>query len=151
MNNKDIVKQESDFILDTGNDVKVKNKKLQIRNSTVEFLIFTKQNNKNTIGVRIEDETVWLTQKLMSVLFEKGRSTITEHLQNIFETGELKEISVCRDFRHTAEDGKEYQTKLYSPDTLHINENLTHLRDTLLPKLISGEVRVQLAQGEAGI
>ena len=126
-------------------------KKLQIRNSTVEFLIFTKQNNKNTIGVRIEDETVWLTQKLMSVLFEKGRSTITEHLQNIFETGELKEISVCRDFRHTAEDGKEYQTKLYSPDTLHINENLTHLRDTLLPKLISGEVRVQLAQGEAGI
>jgi len=151
MNKRDIVKQESDFILDTGNDVKVKNKKLQIRNSTVEFLIFTKQNNKKTIGVRIEYETVWLTQKLMSVLFEKGRSTITEHLQNIFETGELKEISVCRDFRHTAEDGKEYQTKLYSPDTLHINENFTHLRDTLLPKLISGEVRVQLAQGAAGI
>ncbi len=151
MNKRAIVKQQSDFIFDTGNDVKVKYKKLQIRNSTVEFLIFTKQNNKNTIGVRIEDETVWLTQKLMSVLFEKGRSTITEHLQNIFETGELKEISVCRDFRHTAEDGKEYQTKLYSPDTLHINENLTHLRDTLLPKLISGEVRVQLAQGEAGI
>jgi len=84
----------------------------------VEFLIFTKQNNKNTIGVRIEDETVWLTQKLMSVLFEKGRSTITEHLQNIFETGELKEISVCRDFRHTAEDGKEYQTKFYSLEAI---------------------------------
>ena len=93
-------------------------KKLQIRNSTVEFLIFTKQNNKNTIGVRIEDETVWLTQKLMSVLFEKGRSTITEHLQNIFETGELKEISVCRDFRHTAEDGKEYNTKFYNLDAI---------------------------------
>ncbi|KAF5437558.1 hypothetical protein C5S35_03475 [Candidatus Methanophagaceae archaeon] len=151
MNKKDIAKQQSDFIFDTGNDVKVKNKKLQIRNSTVEILIFTKQNNKNTIGVRIEDETVWLTQKLMSVLFEKGRSTITGHLQNIFETGELKKSSVCRDFRHTAEDGKEYQTKLYSPDTLHINENFTHLRGTLLPKLISGEVRVQLAQGEAGI
>jgi hypothetical protein len=96
----------------------VKNKKLQIRNSTVEFLIFTKQNNKNTIEVRIEDETVWLTQKLMSVLFEKGRSTITEHLQNIFETGELKESSVCRDFRHTAEDGKEYTTKFYNLDAV---------------------------------
>ena len=93
-------------------------KKLQIRNSTVEFLIITKQNNKNTIEVRIEDETVWLTQKLMSILFEKGRSTITEHLQNIFETGELKEISVCRDFRHTAEDGKEYTTKFYNLDAI---------------------------------
>jgi len=118
MNKRDIAKQESDFTLDTGNDVKVKNKKVQIRNSTVEFLIFTKQNNKNTIGVRIEDETVWLTQKLMSILFEKGRSTITEHLQNIFETGELKEISVCRDFRHTAEDGKEYTTKFYNLDAI---------------------------------
>lgn len=93
-------------------------KKLQIRNSTMEFLIFTKQSDKNTVEVRIEDETVWLTQKLMSVLFEKGRSTITEHLQNIFETGELKEISVCRDFRHTAEDGKEYTTKFYNLDAI---------------------------------
>lgn len=96
----------------------VKSKKLQIRNSTVEFLIFTKQNDKNTIDVRIEDETVWLTQKLMGVLFEKGRSTITEHLQNIFETGELKKSSVCRDFRHTAEDGKEYNTKFYNLDAI---------------------------------
>jgi hypothetical protein len=55
---------------------------------------------------------------LMSVLFEKGRSTITEHLQNIFETGELKESSVCRDFRHTAEDGKEYTTKFYNLDAV---------------------------------
>jgi len=96
----------------------MEHKKLQIRNSTAEFLIFTKQKNKNTIEVRIEDETVWLTQKLIGVLFEKGRSTITEHLQNIFETGELKEISVCRDFRHTAEDGKEYTTKFYNLDAI---------------------------------
>lgn len=96
----------------------MKNKKLQIRNSTAEFLIFTKQENKNTIEVRIEDETVWLTQKLMGVLFEKGRSTITEHLQSIFETGELRENVVCRDFRHTAEDGKEYTTKFYNLDAI---------------------------------
>lgn len=96
----------------------MKNKKIQIRNSTAEFLIFTKQENKNTIEVRIEDETVWLTQKLMGVLFEKSRSTITEHLQSIFETGELKENAVCRDFRHTAEDGKEYTTKFYNLDAI---------------------------------
>jgi hypothetical protein len=68
--------------------------------------------------VRVEDETVWLTQKLIGVLFEKGRSTITEHLKNIFETGELIENSVCREFRHTAEDGKEYSTKFYSLDAI---------------------------------
>jgi len=84
-----------------------KEKNLRIGNSTAEFLVFTNQAGENTIEVRIEDETVWLTQKLIGVLFEKGRSTITEHLKNIFETGELNENSVCREFRQTAEDGKE--------------------------------------------
>ncbi|MBP7432418.1 virulence RhuM family protein [bacterium] len=92
--------------------------RVQIRNSTAEFLVFTKQSGENTIEVRVEDETVWLTQKLMSVLFEKGRSTVTEHLQKIFETGELIEESVCRNFRHTAEDGKEYVTKFYNLDAI---------------------------------
>ena len=96
----------------------MKDKKLQIRNSTAEFLIFTKQAGESTIEVRVEDETVWLTQKLIGVLFEKGRSTITEHLKNIFETGELVENSVCREFRHTAEDGKEYSTKFYNLDAI---------------------------------
>jgi hypothetical protein len=95
-----------------------KEKKIQIRNSTAEFLIFSKQAGKNTIEVHIEDETVWLTQKLISVLFEKGRSTITEHLQKIFETGELLESSVSRDFRQTAEDGKSYLTKYYNLDAI---------------------------------
>jgi hypothetical protein len=96
----------------------MKSKRIQIRNSTAEFLIFTKQKNKNTIEVRIEDETVWLTQKLIGILFEKSRNTITEHLQKIFETGELLEKSVCRDFRHTAEDGKEYTSKFYNLDAI---------------------------------
>ena len=84
-----------------------KDKSLRIRNSTAEFLIFTRQAGDEGIEVRVEDETVWLTQKLISVLFDKGRSTITEHLRNIFESGELDEKAVCRDFRHTAEDGKD--------------------------------------------
>ena len=95
-----------------------KEKKLQIRNSTAEFLIFTRQAGEDGIEVRVAEETVWLTQKLISVLFDKGRSTITEHLKNIFETGELDEKAVCRDFRHTAEDGKDYTTLFYSLDAI---------------------------------
>ena len=92
--------------------------KLQIRNSTAEFLIFTWQAGQDDIEVRVAEETVWLTQKLISVLFDKGRSTITEHLKNIFETGELDEKTACRDFRHTAEDGKDYTTQFYNLDAI---------------------------------
>jgi hypothetical protein len=93
-------------------------KRLQIRNSTAEFLIFTRQAGEDGIEVRVAEETVWLTQKLISVLFDKGRSTITEHLKNLFETGELDEKAVCRDFRHTAEDGKDYTTRFYNLDVI---------------------------------
>jgi hypothetical protein len=96
----------------------MKTKKLQIRNSTAEFLIFTRQAGEDGIEVRVAEETVWLTQKLIGVLFDKGRSTITEHLKNIFETGELDEKAVCRDFRHTAEDGKDYTTRFYNLDAI---------------------------------
>jgi hypothetical protein len=95
-----------------------KEKKLQIRNSTAEFLIFTRQAGEDGIEVRVAEETVWLTQKLIAMLFDKGRSTIVEHLTNVFETGELDEKAVCRDFRHTAEDGKEYVTKFYNLDAI---------------------------------
>jgi hypothetical protein len=95
-----------------------KEKKLQIRNSTAEFLIFTRQTGEDGIEVRVAEETVWLTQKLISVLFDKGRSTITEHLKNIFETGELDEKAVCRDFRHTAGDRKDYTTRFYNLDAI---------------------------------
>ncbi len=93
-------------------------KRLQIRNSTAEFLIFTKQAGEGTIEVRIADETVWLTQKMISELFDKSRNTITEHLQNIFNSGELNENSVCREFRHTGKDGKEYINKFYNLDAV---------------------------------
>jgi len=89
-----------------------------IRNSTAEFLIFTTQTGERSIEVRVEDETVWLTQKRIAELFGKGRSTITEHLRNIFAEAELVEDSVCREFRHTGSDGKSYQTKFYNLDAI---------------------------------
>lgn len=78
------------------------------------FVIFKTENGKVNIDVFYQNKTLWLTQKKIAELFEKGRSTITEHLRKIFADGELDEDSVCRDFRHTAEDGKNYQTKYYN-------------------------------------
>ncbi len=89
----------------------MKNNNLQIVNN---FVIFETENGKVNIDVYFHDDTLWLTQKLMSVLFEKGRSTITEHVKKIFADGELDENSACRNFRHTAEDGKNYTTKYYN-------------------------------------
>lgn len=93
-------------------------KKIQVRNSTIDFLVFTKQNSQDSIEVRVQDENVWLTQEGISKLFEKGRSTITEHLQTIFKEGELVENSVCRNFRLTAADGKSYSTKFYNLEAI---------------------------------
>ena len=69
------------------------------------FVIFETQNGKVNIDVFFKDETIWLTQKLIADLFEKGRSTITEHLKKIFSEGELNEKEVCRNFRHTTKHG----------------------------------------------
>lgn len=90
------------------------NDKLQIRNSTAEFLIFTSQTGANSIEVMVVDENVWLTQDMIATLYEKGRSTITEHLKNIFNDGELNEKSTCRKFRRVATNGKEYNTNFYN-------------------------------------
>lgn len=74
-------------------------KDLTIRNSTAEFLIFEKQAGADSIEVRYEDETLWLTQKMMAYLFDVSVKTINEHLQNIFESGELEKESTIRKFR----------------------------------------------------
>jgi hypothetical protein len=95
-----------------------KDSKFQIRNSTADFLIFTRQNGEDGIAVRVEDENVWLRAEAMAELFQKSRSTIVEHLKNIFETGELDENSVCRKIRQTAEDGKNYNVNFYSLEAI---------------------------------
>jgi prophage maintenance system killer protein len=83
-----------------------------------QILIYETENGQYTVEVLLEDDTVWLTQKQMAKLFDKGRTTITEHIQNVFKEGELNEKSVCRNFRHTGTDGKEYQVKYYNLDTI---------------------------------
>src|SRR5580658_8986870 len=82
-----------------------KEKKLQIRNSTAEFLIFTKQAGEDGIEVRVADETVWLTQRLMAALFEVDVRTVNEHLGNIFQEGEQRRGATVRKFRTVRWEG----------------------------------------------
>ncbi|HEY4650868.1 MAG TPA: RhuM family protein [Pontibacter sp.] len=83
-----------------------------------EVFIYETEAGQATIDVKLQQETVWLTQKEMALLFDKGRPTITEHIRNIFKEGELEEDQVCRKFRHTAEDGKSYLTMYYNLDVI---------------------------------
>lgn len=73
--------------------------------------IYQAKDKTIQVQVILENETVWLTQKHMSELFGKSRVTITEHIGNIFKEGELEEKSVCRNFRHTAKDGKSFRVQ----------------------------------------
>lgn len=73
--------------------------------SNDEMLIYQSQDGTIKVDVLFQDETVWLTQEHMAMLFGKGRTTITEHIRNIFEEGELHETMVCRNFRHTTQHG----------------------------------------------
>jgi hypothetical protein len=82
-----------------------KSNSLMIRNSTAEFLIFTANSRQDGLEVRFQNETVWLTQKLMAELFQCSVDNISLHLKNIFKDGELEEKSVTEEFSVTASDG----------------------------------------------
>jgi hypothetical protein len=89
-----------------------------------EILIYQNTSGDIKIDVCLEEETVWLTQEQMATLFGKGRSTITEHIQNVFNEGEFDEKVACRKFRHTTQHGaiegktQEKEVKYYSLDTI---------------------------------
>lgn len=87
-------------------------------NDKNEMLIYQSKDGQIKVDVRLDNETVWLTQGQMCDLFGKSKSTISEHLKNIFEEGELELSSVVRDFRTTASDGKDYITKHYNLDVI---------------------------------
>lgn len=81
------------------------NDKLQIRNSTAEFLIFSTQAGENSIEVRYEDDTIWLSQKMIAALYDVSLSNVNEHLTSIFDTGELEPDSTIRKFRIVQNEG----------------------------------------------
>ncbi|GHT73437.1 toxin Fic [Bacteroidia bacterium] len=95
-----------------------KNKSLQIRNSTAEFLIFAYQSQGDGVEVRVQNGTIWLSQKNMGLLFDTSTDNIGLHLKNVFNDSELSENSVTEIFSATASDGKNYQTKHYNLDAI---------------------------------
>lgn len=93
-------------------------KNITIRNSTAEFLTFVLDGKEDGVQVYYKDETIWATQKAMSILFDVGVPAISKHLKNIFEEGELREDSVISKMETTASDGKSYNTTFYSLDAV---------------------------------
>lgn len=88
--------------------------KKAIRNSTVDFLVFTKDASEDSIEVRVQDGEVWLTQDGIARLFDVDRSVVTKHLKNIFQDGELTEEATRAKFAQVADNGKTYQYNFYA-------------------------------------
>jgi hypothetical protein len=101
--------------------------------NTGEILIYENQDGNIKIDVRLEEETVWLTQAQIALLFGKGRSTITEHIKNVFDEGELDENRTCRKFRQVQNEG----SRIVERDIEHYN----------LDVIISVGYRVKSLQG----
>lgn len=86
--------------------------------SRSQIVLYQTEDGRSRIQVRLENDTVWLTQKLMAELFQKDVRTINEHIQSILKEGELQPNSVIRKFRITAGDGKAYETNHYNLDMI---------------------------------
>ena len=123
-------------------------------NNSGEIIIYEGADGAPGIEVRVEGETVWLTQAQMADLFGKGRSTITEHLQNIFKESELDERVVCRDFRLTTEHGaiqgktQENIVKHYSLDAIiSVGYRVKSMQGTKFRQWATARLREYLIQG----
>jgi hypothetical protein len=115
-----------------------------------EFLIYQSENGRTKLDVRLEDETVWLSQKQLTELFGKAKGTISEHLQNIFEEGELAAASVVRKFRITAADGKNYETAHYNLDIIiSVGYRVKSLRGTQFRIWATQRLREYIVKGFA--
>lgn len=87
-------------------------------NQNSDFILYTSQDGEVRVYVFVTDETVWLTQKALQELFDRSKSTVSEHISNIFKEGELDENQVVRKFRTTADDGKDYEVSYYNLDVI---------------------------------
>ncbi|NMG56528.1 virulence protein RhuM/Fic/DOC family protein [Aromatoleum aromaticum] len=103
-----------------------------------------------SIQVRIEQETVWLSQEQIARLFERDRSVITKHLRNVFREGELDEAAVCANFARTASDGKTYQTRFFNLDAiLSVGYRVNSRRGTQFRQWASRVLKDYLTRGYA--
>ena len=113
-----------------------------------EILIYTTDDGGIRIDVQMVDETVWLTQARMSQLFEKDKRTISEHIRNVFNEGELDENSVVRKFRTTAADGKNYEVMYYNLDVIiSVGYRVKSHRGTQFRQWATGRLREYIIKG----
>ena len=92
--------------------------KLSLKDELTEFLLYTTASSEVKVEIFMHNESVWLSQKRIAELFGVQRPAISKHLKNIFKSGELEEDAVSSILEHTAEDGKNYQTKYYNLDAI---------------------------------
>jgi hypothetical protein len=90
----------------------------QLPSNNSDFILYTSPDGEVRVDVFVNDETVWLTQKAMQELFDRAKSTVSEHISNVFAEGELEANQVVRKFRTTADDGKDYETTYYNLDVI---------------------------------
>lgn len=90
----------------------------EITPNNSDFILYTSIDGEVRVDVILKDETVWLTQKAMQDLFDRSKSTVSEHISNVFKEGELDESQVVRKFRTTADDGKDYEVSYYNLDVI---------------------------------
>lgn len=119
-----------------------------------QIIIYKSENGKTKLQVNLKDETVWLTQEQMAILFGKGRSTITEHIKNIFVEGELEEIEVCRKFRQTTQHGaiegktQTRDVKYYNLDVIiSVGYRVKSLQGTQFRKWATERIREYIVKG----
>jgi len=96
----------------------MKKKQIIPNNTFTEFLLYTTPNGKVKVEIFLHNENIWLTQKLIALLFDCSTDNVSLHLKNIFESNELQEKSVTEEFSVTASDGKKYKTKHYNLDAI---------------------------------
>lgn len=113
-----------------------------------EFLIYQTEDGRTRVQVRIDRDTVWLSQKGMAEMFQKDVRTISEHIRNIFEEGELHPDSVIRNFRITAADGKQYDTQHYNLDVIiSVGYRVKSLRGTQFRIWATQRLREYIVKG----
>lgn len=89
-----------------------------MNDNSSQIILYQTKDGKTRVEVRFEHENVWLTQKLMAELFDTTVANINIHLKNIFQSAELQQDSVIKDFLITASDGKKYKTKMYALEVI---------------------------------
>jgi prophage maintenance system killer protein len=115
-----------------------------------EVLVYKTADGRAQVEVRLDQETVWLTQDQMSALFGRERSVITKHIRNVFREGELESGAVCANFAHTANDGKTYQVDHYNLDVIiSIGYRVKSKQGTQFRQWATGILRDYLIKGYA--